>query len=138
MNSKSSLFDLKGSVGVDLILADKPYILEINPRFQGSLDSVEWSCNVNVFKMHVRAFEGKLPEKCRYERFAARAVLFAPYSIRIKSDLSGNPFFADIPVKGSVYRKGDPLASILASGSSAEEVTQKILERRDIFLKLQS
>jgi hypothetical protein len=38
------LFELKGSVGVDFVVEKatmRPYILEINPRFQGSLDSIE-------------------------------------------------------------------------------------------------
>ncbi len=61
------LFGLVGSVGVDFVLADSPYILEINPRFQGSLDSIEWSCDVNLFRMHVEAFEEKLPERVKRE-----------------------------------------------------------------------
>lgn len=130
------LFDLTGSVGVDFVLADKPYILEINPRFQGSLDSVEWSHDVNMFTMHVRAFEGKLPEKVKPKRYAARTVLFAPVDLRIAEDVKGNPFFADVPGRGDFYRKDDPLVSILAAGNSKEEVERKILDRRDLFLNL--
>lgn len=130
------LFNLTGSVGVDFILADKPYILEINPRFQGSLDSVEWSYDINIFKMHARAFEGKLPEKPEPRRYAARAVLFAPADLKIVEDLRGNPFFADVPGRGDFYRKDDPLVSILAAGNSKEEVERKILDRRDLFLNL--
>lgn len=130
------LFDLTGSVGVDFVLADKPYILEINPRFQGSLDSVEWSHDVNMFTMHVRAFEGKLPEKVKPKRYAARTVLFAPVDLRVAEDVKGNPFFADVPGRGDFYRKDDPLVSILAAGNSKEEVERKILDRRDLFLNL--
>lgn len=131
------LFDLTGSVGVDFILAEKPYILEINPRFQGSLDSIEWSCDVNVFRMHAKAFERLLPEKCRPKRVAIRSILFSPSNVTIKESLSGNPFFADVPNVNDFYQKNDPLVSILASGNSKEEVEQKILKRRDFFLKLQ-
>ncbi|WP_456330373.1 ATP-grasp domain-containing protein [Archaeoglobus sp.] len=131
------LFGLTGSVGVDFILAEKPYILEINPRFQGSLDSVEWSSDINIFRMHAEAFEGKLPIKPKARRFALRAILFAPEKVEIKEkNFAGNPFFADVPNKGKIYRKNDPLVSILGAGNSREEVEEKILERRDLFLSL--
>ncbi len=130
------LFGLSGSVGVDFVLAEKPYILEINPRFQGSLDSVEWSCDVNVFRMHTEAFEGRLPESVKPKRVAIRSILFASKTVQIKEELAGNPFYADVPQKGDVYQKNDPLVSILAAGKSREEVERKTLERRDLFLDL--
>ncbi|WP_202319232.1 ATP-grasp domain-containing protein [Archaeoglobus neptunius] len=130
------LFDLSGSVGVDFVLSDKPYILEINPRFQGSLDSIEWSCDVNVFEMHAGAFNGKVPEKPRPKRFAIRAVLFSPRDMKIRTDFTGNPFFADVPNKGELYRREDPLVSILAAGDEVKAVERKIVERRDLFLSL--
>ncbi len=131
------LFDLSGSVGVDFILADKPYILEVNPRFQGSLDSVEWSFDVNLFRMHADAFRGRLPEKPTPKRYAIRAVLFSPRKLEIKISPAGNPFFADVPRRGDVYHKDDPLVSILAAGSDPEGVKKKILERKDVFLAMQ-
>lgn len=126
------LFDLVGSVGVDFILAERPYVLELNPRFQGSLDSVEWCLDVNLFSMHVRAFEGKKIERKKAKRFAIRAILFAKEDTFVKKDLTGNPFFADIP--WGFYKKGDPLVSILASGEK-EDIFKKVFERRDLFLK---
>ena len=132
----AELFGLAGSVGVDFVLAEKPYILEINPRFQGSLDSVEWSCDVNLFKMHAEAFDGRLPERVRPRRYALRAVLFSPRDVEIKENLAGNPFYADVPGKGERYGKNDPLVSILAAGKSREDVERRVLERRDLFLSL--
>ncbi|MFN3384114.1 MAG: ATP-grasp domain-containing protein [Archaeoglobaceae archaeon] len=129
----AELFELYGSVGIDFILADEAYVLELNPRFQGSLDSVEMSCDVNLFSMHVKAFEGKEVEKPNANRFAIRAILFANRDVEIKKDLAGNPFYADIPF--GFYRRGDPLVSILACGSY-EEVLKKVLERRDLFLNI--
>lgn len=128
----AELFDLRGSVGVDFILADRPYVLELNPRFQGSLDSIEMSYDINLFSMHVKVFEGERVERPNARRFAIRAILFADRNVVIKKDLTGNPFYADIPF--GFYQKGDPLVSILASGNY-DDVLMKVLERRDIFLK---
>ncbi|HID43787.1 MAG TPA: ATP-grasp domain-containing protein [Archaeoglobaceae archaeon] len=130
----ADLFDLKGSFGVDFILADKPYVLEINPRFQGSLDGVEWSYDINLFRLHMQGVEGKSIEIKKPECFAGRAILFAERDVEINSsNLTGNPFFADIPPSGS-YKRDEPLISILASGHSREDVSRKILERKYRFI----
>jgi hypothetical protein len=141
-----SLFDLTGSVGIDFILAERPYVLEINPRFQGSLDSIEWACDVNLFKMHVDAVEEKKMGKkvevggkmklLKPKRYACRAILFAPLDVGLKSVPAGSPFFADItPVKE--VKKGEPLVSILSSGRSKNEVLEKVRRRGEAYLRMQ-
>ncbi len=48
---------LIGSNGVDFMVTDKgPVIIEINARFQGSLDSVEMATGMNLFTTHLEAF----------------------------------------------------------------------------------
>jgi len=128
-------FDLIGNIGVDFVLADKPYVLEINPRFQGSLDSIEWSSDCNLFKLHLEAINGRLHE-VKQKRFAGRAILFTDKDKIIRRSPVGNPFFADIPKKGDCYSKGDPLVSVLASGKSEDEVMRKLLSRKDLALRL--
>ena len=125
-------FELRGNVGVDFMLAEKPYVLEINPRFQGSLDSVEWSHDMNLFKAHLNALNGKF-DTPKPKRFAGKAVIFAWRDILIKHSPVGNPFFADIPVKGVRYRKDDPLVSVLSSGTSQKEVLKKLKERKRMY-----
>ena len=136
------LFDLRGSVGVDFIIEKssmKPYILEINPRFQGSLDSIEWSTDLNLFNLHMRALEGKSVRdeiKMEFRRVAIRTIYFSDKTMEIKKDVTGNPFYADIPMKGSIYDKDDPVVSILSSGKTRKEVIEKVIGRRNLFLKL--
>ncbi|AGK61539.1 putative ATP-dependent carboligase related to biotin carboxylase [Archaeoglobus sulfaticallidus PM70-1] len=132
------LFELKGSVGVDFVVDRNmnPYIIEMNPRFQGSLDAIEWSMDVSLFRLHYLAVEGKKVEVPKARRFAGRFVLFADRTIEIRRNLFGNPFFADIPFKGTVYQKDDPVVSILCSGNSESDVMEKAVDRRNLFLKL--
>ncbi len=132
----AELFDVIGSIGVDFVLADEPFVLELNPRFQGSLDSIEWSYDINVFSLHVRACEGKSFDVPKPRRFACRAILFADSKIRVKSDLTGNGFFADIPNVGEVINKDEPVISILASGKTEREVINKVIERKILFYRL--
>ena len=127
-------FELLGNYGVDFILGNETYVLEINPRFQGSLDSIELSSDVNLFELHVRAVEGKKLEKVKPRRTAARAIIFTPRRMRIKVSPTGNPFFGDIPVKGEVYEKDFPLVSVFATGGNYYE---KLLSRRDLYFKMQ-
>ncbi len=125
-------FELRGNVGVDFILSEKPYVLEINPRFQGSLDSIEWAYGKNLFRAHLNAMNGKF-DGWKAKRFAGRAVVFAKKNTAVKRSPIGNSFFADIPCKGEIYRKHDPLVSILASGVDRNDVLKKLLERKKIY-----
>ena len=134
----ASLFDLRGSIGVDFILADKPYVLELNPRFQGSLDSIEWSCDVNLFKLHVKGFFNEKVEKPKYHRVAARTILFADKKVEISCSPIGNPFFADIPFINQTYESKDPVISILSADKSESRAINKIIERKKVFYKLQN
>ncbi len=130
------LFDVVGSVGVDFVLADEPYVLELNPRFQGSLDSVEWSLDVNVFSLHVRACNGMTSDIPKPKRFACRAVLFSDREFSVGVDLRGNPFYADVPNVGEVMESGKPVVSILASAMDSRELENKILKRKKLFYRL--
>jgi hypothetical protein len=133
----ASIFDLAGSFGIDFILADRPYVLEINPRFQGSLDSIEWACDINLFRLHVDAVEERRIEvNVKPRRYAGRAILFAPVDMRIRVVPAGNPFFADVTPSKDI-EKGEPLVSILSSGKSRNEVLNRVREREKLYLGMQ-
>lgn len=128
---------LVGSNGVDFILRENdPVVIEVNPRFQGSLDSVEISTGVSVFQAHLNAFDGRLPEECREMRFAGRAVLYSSERIRIDYDLRRiTSCIADVPPPGSVIETGQPMLSILATGSDRDEVMCALKDRRDALVR---
>lgn len=128
------LFNLQGSVGVDLIVSDKPYVLEINPRFQASVDSIEWSHDINIFRLHVDSLEGRRVETPKSRRSASRSILFADRTTEINKCMTGNPFFADVPPK-DVYSGRGPLVSILCSGSSRKELLDKTIQRKHLFTR---
>lgn len=127
---------LVGSNGVDFILKGKiPVVIEVNPRFQGSLDSVELSTGISVFQAHIKSFDGRLPERCREMRFAGRAVLYSSERFRIDHDIRRiTSCIADIPQPGTVIEMGEPVLSILATGSGRDEVMISLKERRDAIV----
>jgi uncharacterized protein len=125
---------LVGSNGVDFLLTENgPVVVEVNPRFQGSLDAVEMSTGKNVFQAHVDAFGGILPERPFSKRVAGRAILFADDSVKIGEPLTcwimGKDWVTDVPRPGSVIKKSDPVASVLATGRDRAEVLDLLMER---------
>jgi predicted ATP-grasp superfamily ATP-dependent carboligase len=118
--------ELIGSNGVDfLITKNGPIVVEVNPRFQGSLDTVELSTGKSVFQAHLEAFEGFLPGSLQPKIIAGRAIFFAREDLYISQDLSGEEM-TDIPRPGSSLIKDDPVLSLLATGSSRDEVLKKL------------
>lgn len=133
-----SRLGLVGSNGVDFLLTESgPVVVEVNARFQGSLDTVELSTGMNVFQAHLESFEGALPKLPKSQLSAGRAILFAKVDLCICQDLriarignaeteNGN-WVADVPAPGSKIKKSDPVASVLARGSCREEVMSKLM-----------
>lgn len=122
--------ELVGSNGVDFLLTEKgPVVVEVNSRFQGSLDTVELSGGMNVFEAHLQSFQGILPEKpAPASRSAGRIILYSPCDQSIEADLMRD-WTADVPAKGSRIAADDPILSILATGASREDVLAKLKTR---------
>ena len=114
---------LVGSNGVDFLLGEMgPVPVEVNSRFQGSLDSMELAYAVNVFQAHFQSFSGLLPDPpgpplCT----AGRIILYAPSPLGIDADLLSR-WTADVPVMGSRIEPDDPVLSITSQGAGREAV----------------
>jgi len=96
-----------------------PYVVEVNPRFQGTLECVERTLNMNIVKAHVEAcVQGKLPtiEKSP-SAFCVRLILFAPQR-SVVPDLSVFEEVRDIPLPGVIIEEGEPVCSIVVDGAN--------------------
>ncbi|VVB63417.1 ATP-grasp domain protein [uncultured archaeon] len=123
-----------GTNGVDILQTQNaPVVVEVNPRIQGSLDAVEMSTGKNIFQAHVDAFGGILPEKPTPKKVAGRAILFADENVKIGEPLTrlilGKDWITDVPRPGSVIKKSDPVASVLATGRGRAEVLDLLMAR---------
>jgi uncharacterized protein len=115
-------FKLQGSNGVDFMLTDKGVqVIEINPRFQGSLDTVELSTGMSIFDAHIRSFEGELPELRGFQCFAAKTIIFAEKELVITREISDTLIecmnkgrAADIPTRGAVIQPDEPITTMLS------------------------
>ncbi len=122
---------LLGSVGIDFIVTkDGPEIIEVNPRFQGSMDTVEMATGINLFDAHVKAFQGKTPQKYgKVQRSAGRCIIYADKEIRIDAHVlkeMRKQRVADIPQHGYVAFKDKPVISVLQTGMNRSDVIDSL------------
>ncbi|OPX70403.1 MAG: carbamoyl phosphate synthase-like protein [Methanoregulaceae archaeon PtaB.Bin108] len=113
----------KGTLGIDFVLGDEPWAIEVNPRFQATLDTVEASTGINLFSVHADACQGLLPgsrpSSCG---FSVRRILFADRDVEIGKDLSPlTPAVADIPWPGTFFEEGHAIVSVFGWGNSADQ-----------------
>ncbi len=125
---------LMGSNGVDFVLGPQgPVVLEVNPRFQGSLDTVEQSTGANLFTAHMEAFQGVLPKATKPAMTAGRGILYAARDIIVERELEEEDL-TDLPSVGTTIHKGQPVVSILSVGRCRQEVLENMQVRaRHIF-----
>lgn len=121
---------LLGSNGVDFLVTEKgPVVLEVNPRFQGSLDTIEMATGINLFEAHIGCFRGELPEKPEAKFFAARGVLYSDRELFIDRKLMDvilREKSADIPSTGTVTEPDWPLTSLFACASTRDEAVRSL------------
>ncbi|MCX9085250.1 MAG: ATP-grasp domain-containing protein [Candidatus Methanoperedens sp.] len=131
-------FKLRGSNGVDFMLTEKGvYVIEVNPRFQGSIDTVELSTGMNIFDAHIRSFSGELPDLVGSRCFAVKNIIYSNIRLKINLDISqtlakymNKGKAADIPHPGTEVWPDEPMTSILGTGSTrrmAMDIVGKIV-----------
>ncbi|GEM_PF-458765 len=124
------LFETQGCAGIDMIISSKDvYVIEMNPRIPGSLDSFEISFEKSLFKIHYNAFYGKMEQSIKPKRFGLRMIYYAPRKLKAYIPIC-NPFFSDIPSKGEIFYCQQPVTSILASGQS---ILKKLYDRKKLL-----
>ena len=127
-------FQLMGSNGVDFIITEQgPVVLEINPRFQGSIDTVESATGINIFQAHIDAFEGIMSAPSSYRYYSIKTIFFAPR--RFIMDKKVYEYLqlclkcgsaADVPSEGTVFEISEPVVSFKSFGKSRQQVIQQV------------
>ncbi|MCE8428387.1 MAG: ATP-grasp domain-containing protein [Candidatus Methanoperedens sp.] len=121
-------FRLLGSNGVDFMLTDRGVVaIEVNPRFQGSLDTVELSMGINIFDAHIRSFSGEMPQLKEPVCFAAKTIEYAKNNLKINKKIEKHLRIfmdrgeaADIPKLGRIIFPDEPIATFIGTGKTRE------------------
>jgi predicted ATP-grasp superfamily ATP-dependent carboligase len=126
---------LSGSNGVDFLLTDHgPVVVEVNARFQGSLDTVELATGINLFQAHMNSFEGALPKMQAARCAAGRAIIYAPRDLVIEEELERD-WTTDVPRSGSRIARDEPIISILSRGRSRNEVLADLKRKAAMLIE---
>jgi len=124
----ASHFGLVGSNGIDLVISKEgtPYVIEVNPRFQGTLECVERILGINMVETHMKAcIGGSLPTILKNPSvFCVRLILFAPRR-SIVPDLNTFEEVRDIPLPGVIIEKGEPVCSIIIEEKTRSSALKK-------------
>ena len=138
-------FRLLGLFNLDFIDdGHRIWPLEINPRYSASVEVLEHSQGKNFLTMHVAAFDPDFQGEgnCRLSkcpRHVAKKVIYATCDCMVTPEMERLrrawnverllPCLADIPRCGDRILRGQPVATVIADGTSDEEV-QRLLEER--------
>ncbi|MHA2263817.1 MAG: ATP-grasp domain-containing protein [Candidatus Thorarchaeota archaeon] len=113
---------LLGSNGLDFVVdtLGKLWLLEINPRIQGTLEMMEKSMGISITELHANAANGLLPSALPTPRPAVKLVVFSTRPGTV-TNLSRYDSTVDRTPEGVVVAKGDPICTIIESNGSLVE-----------------
>jgi predicted ATP-grasp superfamily ATP-dependent carboligase len=129
-----------GSNGIDFILMDNAEVcfIELNPRFQATIDLFEDMTGENLLQMHLKSIINKeLPKNIDYsnKQVFLKAIYYSPLDFYILTDIQSLNF-RDVPLIGSMNYKGAPLCSSVMVGTSEIEAFEKSLDDRDLITRV--
>ena len=133
---KDSTFDAKNSKFNDENSAfDEPYIIEVNPRFQGTYECIEEILEINLLDAHIKACAGELIEipKPDPNEYSNKRIIYSNEKIKA-GNLNINNNIHDIPLKGAIIEKDEPLITIVTSKDSfknAENIIKDSIRKID-------
>ncbi|BDZ69545.1 ATP-grasp domain-containing protein [Methanobacterium petrolearium] len=119
---------LIGSNGVDFIINQgEIYVIEVNPRLQGTFECAEVALNINMAEAHLEACQGRLMEVSAPDKFAVKMIIHTHHRSQV-TDLN-LPGVHDIPYPGVIIEKGEPLATVITSGMAREDTIYSAKKR---------
>ena len=118
-------FDLIGSNGIDYILNEKGlYVIEINPRIQGTFECVEKSLQINMLDAHIKSCLNEQVDIPKAKYYAYKKIIYSPCRNKYsKIDLDN---IYDLPHIGTITEKSEPLLTIIDKNANFKELYEKV------------
>ncbi|KZX15894.1 carbamoyl-phosphate synthase large chain [Methanobrevibacter cuticularis] len=128
-----SNFKLIGSNGVDMILKDENiYIIEVNPRFQGTYECVEEILGINLLDAHIKACEGELIKIPSPSTYSMKKIIYSSKKIKFNHNINSlkekynNMNIYDIPYNNVIIEKDQPLLTLVSNEKTIDQARMKI------------
>jgi predicted ATP-grasp superfamily ATP-dependent carboligase len=114
--------NLIGSNGLDFVVdtANKIFLMEVNPRLQGTLEMLESAGNISITEAHVRAINGVPLERKPTFKPVVKMIVYSRKDGAVP-DLSKFSNVVDRTPKGVIVHQGDPICTIIEVGTSLKE-----------------
>ena len=128
-------FNLIGSNGVDYILNKNGlYVLEINPRIQGTFECVQQALNINMLEAHIKACQNEIIATDNPKYYSYKKIIYSPETMKYeKIDLDN---LYDMPHIGSITQKDEPLLTIIDKDKDFDKLYKKVELASQIVNKL--
>lgn len=130
---------LQGSIGFDFVVDefDTIWLMEVNPRIQGTLEMLELAGNISITEHHIRAANQDLIDKIPTFAPSIKMIVYSRKS-GFTPDLTPFPNTFDNSPAGVVVNKGDPICTVINSGNNSLECYLRTIEtasaiQRSIF-----
>ncbi|MBE6500062.1 MAG: ATP-grasp domain-containing protein [Methanobrevibacter thaueri] len=118
-------FKLQGSNGIDYILNENGlYIIEINPRLQGTYECIEKTYNINMLEAHIKACQGELINIPKAKYYTYKKIIYSPTRMKYHPIKLNNIY--DLPHTGSITEKNEPLLTIIDKDKNFEKLYEKV------------
>ena len=130
-------YHLTGVNGFDFILdGDQVWLTEVNPRYSASMELIERAYGLSVFHLHVQAAVDKRIPEFELESALNGAKFFGKSILFCERDCAAPELqdwrsrdLRDIPVPGGKIRRGNPICTILTSGSNYNETLAGLIRQ---------
>ena len=118
-------FDLIGSNGVDYILNENGlYVIEVNPRIQGTFECVEKSLQINMLDAHIKSCMNESVEIQKAKYYSYKKIIYSPCRNKYsKIDLDN---IYDLPHIGTITEKSEPLLTIIDKDTDFKKLYEKV------------
>ena len=123
-------FGLVGLNSADFVLAGGgPLLLEVNPRPGATVDIFDRMRPAYLFRAHIAACRGHLPDGLPPIRPAACAVIYADRRLTVGNNIRWPRWAADIPPPGTRIRRNQPVCTVIARTGSAAAASALLAAR---------
>jgi predicted ATP-grasp superfamily ATP-dependent carboligase len=114
--------NLVGSNGIDFVVdsSNRIWLLEVNPRIQGTLEMLENSADISITDAHVRAIADQLIESIPTFKPVVKMIIYSRKD-GVVPDLSQFPNVVDRTPQGVIVHRGDPICTVIKVGNSLKE-----------------
>ncbi len=127
---------LMGSNGVDFTIKNEMlFFMEVNPRFQGSIECVQYATGYNLVQLHLDAFhkiKHDIPTIPRYNQCSVKGILFSdserPFPVK---GYPKNEWIVDRTHEEVLLEKSDPFCSIVLPCKNPEKGYRTICDIAD-------